>query len=94
MVAQNMQCNPYIVYVEILYCCKNGGQKFKSAVTGKRNETQTHKTGCAYRIKLKATIDGQMLEVVEHQQNHNDYDKPLTNIIQNNVGCVQTTQIK
>ena len=57
MVAQNMQCNPYIVYVEILYCCKNGGQKFKMV-----------------RIKLKATIDGQMLEVVEHQQNHNDYE--------------------
>ena len=28
----------------------------------------------AYRIKLKATIDGQILEVVEHKQNLNNHE--------------------
>ena len=60
-----------LVYAELKYCCHHGGKSFTSRSKGDRPNQTTGKIGCPFTIRLKATKDGQFLEVVSAVTEHN-----------------------
>ena len=55
-----------LVYAELKYCCHHGGKSFTSRSKWDRPNQTTGKIGCPFTIRLKATKDGQFLEVVRN----------------------------
>ena len=60
-----------LVYAELKLCCHHGGKKLVSRSKGDRPNQTTAKIGCPFTIRFKATKDGQHLEVVHCEMNHN-----------------------
>ena len=59
------------MYAELKYSCHRGGRNFNSRSKGDRPNQTTGKIGCPFNIRLKATKDGQFLEVVKTDTTHN-----------------------
>ncbi|XP_044730893.1 zinc finger protein 70-like [Chrysoperla carnea] len=72
------QFNERIQYYEIQYSCIHGGQRTPSKSKGLRR-VSTLRVDCPFNIKLRASVDGQFLEIRgchDQHENHSDYVKP------------------
>ena len=67
----NKNFNDAIVYSELKYTCNHGGKNFKSKSKGDGPNQTTIKIGCPFLLKIKATKDGQSLEVPAFFNQHN-----------------------
>uniref|UniRef100_A0A1X7TS70 Uncharacterized protein n=1 Tax=Amphimedon queenslandica TaxID=400682 RepID=A0A1X7TS70_AMPQE len=59
-----------IKYYVLTYACIHGGRKFKARGEGKRS-TQTFQKECPFELKLRASVDGNFLEVRDFNESHN-----------------------
>ncbi|XP_014668459.1 PREDICTED: uncharacterized protein LOC106809772 [Priapulus caudatus] len=59
-----------LVYYELKYCCIQGGAHFKSRGRGLRNAS-TFRQECPVKIALRASEDGQYLQVKSLNMEHN-----------------------
>ena len=66
----NKNFNNVIVYSELKYTCNHGGKYFKSKSKGQRPNQTTIKFGCPFLLKIRATKDGQSLEVTAFSNQH------------------------
>ena len=66
----NKNFNPAIKYTSLHYACVYGGRDHKNRSTGVR-QTKTYRQQCACTLKLKATTDGQRLQVAAFEPTHN-----------------------
>ncbi|XP_037282544.2 zinc finger SWIM domain-containing protein 3-like [Rhipicephalus microplus] len=55
---------------QVVYCCIKGGKSFKSRSKGER-DTSTFQAGCPAFVKCRASDDGNFLEVIEMNEDHN-----------------------
>ncbi|XP_044728055.1 zinc finger protein 436-like [Chrysoperla carnea] len=70
--------NEKIQYYEIQYSCIHGGQRFISKSKGLK-KISTLRVDCPFNIKLRASVDGQFLEIRscnDQHENHSEYMKP------------------
>ena len=67
----NKVFKPDLVYYELQYRCINGGRTFKSRSAGDRPKQCTFRQDCQFLLKLRATNDGNNLEVVNFCEQHN-----------------------
>ena len=56
--------NEGIIYSQLKYSCCHGGKAYKSRSTGDRPNHTSGKIGCPFVLRLKATKDGQSLEIM------------------------------
>ena len=67
----NRQLNEDLQYYDLQYCCIKGGRKYTTRTTGSRPNTSTFRSECGFQIRLKATKNGQHLEVITMNTEHN-----------------------
>ena len=78
--APKREFKPEIKYQELVYCCVQGGRDFKSSSKGERPQTSTFRQKCPFKIKIRASIDGQKLVVGDICDEHNhDVSKTFYN---------------
>ena len=64
--------NVDIKYAEATYCCVHGGRDFKARTkTGERPNTSTFGQACGFKIRIKASSNGQKLVVADVVKIHN-----------------------
>ena len=63
------------MYSELKYTCNHGGKAFKSK--GDRPNQTTIKIGCPFLLKIRATKDGQGLELTAFKPKPNHEDTEL-----------------
>ena len=64
--------NVDIKYAEATYCCVHGGRDFKARTkTGERPNTSTFRQACGFKIRIKASPNGQKLVVADVVKTHN-----------------------
>ena len=65
------QFNEDLQYYELKYCCIKGGRKYTTRTTGSCPNTSTFRSECSFQIRLRVTKDGQYLEIVTMNKDHN-----------------------
>ena len=65
------QINEGLVYSDLKYSCIHGGKAYNSKSKGERQNQSSAKIGCPFTLKLKASKDGQSLEVTKFTPEHN-----------------------
>ena len=71
-IKQLKDANVDIKYAEATYCCVHGRRDFKAwTKTGERHNTSTFRQACGFKIRIKASPNGQKLVVADVVKIHN-----------------------